>query len=130
MLLTNDGELAHRLAHPSYEVAKTYLAEVPGPVPQGPGPAPGQPASSSRTAWRSPTSSGCLSRPGGRAWWRSPCTRAASTSSAGCSPRSATRSAACVRTTVGPVKLGGLRPGETRDLTTKEIGELYAAVGL
>ena len=34
MLLTNDGELAHRLAHPSYEVAKTYWAEVPGPVPR------------------------------------------------------------------------------------------------
>ena len=35
-----------------------------------------------------------------------------------------------VRTTVGPIKLGGLRPGATRDLTTKEIGELYAAVGM
>ena len=34
MLLTNDGELAHRLAHPSYEVAKIYMAEVPGPVPR------------------------------------------------------------------------------------------------
>jgi len=32
LLLTNDGELGHRLAHPSYEVPKTYLAEVPGPV--------------------------------------------------------------------------------------------------
>lgn len=30
LILTNDGELAHRLAHPSYEVAKTYLAEVTG----------------------------------------------------------------------------------------------------
>ncbi len=34
LLLTNDGELAHRLMHPSYGVAKTYLAEVGGPVPR------------------------------------------------------------------------------------------------
>lgn len=34
LLLTNDGPLAHRLTHPSYGVAKTYLAEVPGPVPR------------------------------------------------------------------------------------------------
>ncbi|GAB3686777.1 pseudouridine synthase [Angustibacter aerolatus] len=32
ILLTNDGELAHRLQHPSYGAPKTYLAEVPGPV--------------------------------------------------------------------------------------------------
>jgi 23S rRNA pseudouridine2605 synthase len=32
LLLTNDGELAHRLMHPSYEVPRTYLALVPGPV--------------------------------------------------------------------------------------------------
>lgn len=32
LLLTNDGELAHRLTHPSYEVPKTYLAEITGPV--------------------------------------------------------------------------------------------------
>jgi 23S rRNA pseudouridine2605 synthase len=30
LLLTNDGELAHRLAHPSYEVDKVYVAEVEG----------------------------------------------------------------------------------------------------
>ncbi|MBV9161129.1 MAG: rRNA pseudouridine synthase [Pseudonocardiales bacterium] len=34
LLLTNDGELAHRLMHPSSRVLKTYLAEVPGPVPR------------------------------------------------------------------------------------------------
>jgi 23S rRNA pseudouridine2605 synthase len=35
LLLTNDGELAHRLMHPSYGVLKTYLATVPGPVAKG-----------------------------------------------------------------------------------------------
>ena len=34
LLLTNDGDLAHRLTHPSYGVTKTYMAEIPGPVPR------------------------------------------------------------------------------------------------
>jgi 23S rRNA pseudouridine2605 synthase len=37
LLLTNDGSLAHKLMHPSYEVRKTYLAEVPGPLPRSVG---------------------------------------------------------------------------------------------
>lgn len=32
ILLTNDGEFAHRMSHPRYEVPKTYLAEVEGMV--------------------------------------------------------------------------------------------------
>jgi 23S rRNA pseudouridine2605 synthase len=31
LLLTNDGELAHRLAHPRFEIDKLYRAWVPGP---------------------------------------------------------------------------------------------------
>ncbi len=30
LLLTNDGELGHRLMHPSFEVTKTYVAEIIG----------------------------------------------------------------------------------------------------
>lgn len=37
LLLTNDGELANRLTHPSYEVPKTYLVQVRGPMPHGVG---------------------------------------------------------------------------------------------
>jgi len=32
LVLTNDGELAHVLAHPSFGVAKTYIAKVSGAV--------------------------------------------------------------------------------------------------
>lgn len=35
ILLTNDGELANRLSHPKYEIAKTYLVTVKGRVPNG-----------------------------------------------------------------------------------------------
>lgn len=35
LLLTNDGELANRLTHPSYQVPKTYLVQVPGPMEPG-----------------------------------------------------------------------------------------------
>jgi 23S rRNA pseudouridine2605 synthase len=33
LIVTNDGDLAHRLAHPSFEVTKTYVALVQGDVP-------------------------------------------------------------------------------------------------
>lgn len=32
LVLTNDGDLAHRLAHPSFEITKTYVALVDGTV--------------------------------------------------------------------------------------------------
>lgn len=32
ILLTNDGDFAHQMAHPSHEVDKTYVAEVDGKV--------------------------------------------------------------------------------------------------
>ena len=35
-----------------------------------------------------------------------------------------------VRTQIGPVRLGSLRPGTSRRLSTAEVGNLYAAVGM
>lgn len=35
ILLSNDGELTHRLTHPKYEVPKTYIARVEGTVTRG-----------------------------------------------------------------------------------------------
>ncbi|TNM50254.1 rRNA pseudouridine synthase [Nocardioides albidus] len=35
LLLTNDGDFAHRMAHPSFEVEKTYVAEVAGKLAKG-----------------------------------------------------------------------------------------------
>ncbi|MFI8566067.1 pseudouridine synthase [Rhodococcus sp. NPDC078407] len=34
LLFTNDGDLAHRLMHPSFEVSKTYLATLFGTIPR------------------------------------------------------------------------------------------------
>ena len=35
LILTNDGDFAQRLAHPSYEIEKTYVAEVEGQLHKG-----------------------------------------------------------------------------------------------
>jgi 23S rRNA pseudouridine2605 synthase len=129
MLLTNDGELAHRLAHPSYEVAKTYLADVPGPVSRDLG---------RRLATGVELEDGVviadqfrvLERTGSRALVEITLHEGRKHIVRRMLAEVGHPVSRLVRTTVGPVKLGGLRPGETRDLTTKEIGELYAAVGL
>src|SRR5690242_19670421 len=72
LLLTNDGDLAHRLAHPRYEVEKVYAVEVEGE------PSYEALAALERAASVRPCSS-------------SRSTRAASTRSSACSRRSATR---------------------------------------
>jgi 23S rRNA pseudouridine2605 synthase len=129
MLLTNDGELAHRLAHPSYEVAKTYVAEVPGPVPRDLG---------RRLQAGVELEDGVvvadkfrvIEQSAGRAMVEIVLHEGRKHIVRRMLAEVGHPVSRLLRTTVGPVKLGGLRPGATRDLTTKEIGELYAAVGL
>ena len=129
MLLTNDGELAHRLAHPSYEVAKTYLAEVTGPVPKDLG---------RRLATGVELDDGVASADRFRVIDRSGNRVLVEITLHEGRKHIVRRMLAAtghpvsrlVRTDVGPIKLGNLKPGTSRELTTRAIGELYAAVGL
>jgi 23S rRNA pseudouridine2605 synthase len=129
MLLTNDGELAHRLAHPSYEVAKTYLADVPGPIPRDLG---------RRLSTGVELEDGVavadkfrvLEQAGGRALVEITLHEGRNRIVRRMLAEVGHPVSRLVRVSVGPIKLGNLSPGETRDLTTKEVGELYAAVGL
>ena len=129
MLLTNDGELAHRLAHPSFEVAKTYLADVPGPVPKDVGrqlAAGVQLEDGVAVADRFRV----VEQTGSRALVEITLHEGRKHIVRRMLAEVGHPVSRLVRTTVGPVRLGELRPGKTRDLTTTEIGELYADVGL
>jgi pseudouridine synthase len=129
MLLTNDGELAHRLAHPSYEVAKTYWAEVPGPVPRDLGRRL-QAGVELEDGVAVADKFRVLEQSGGRAMVEITLHEGRKHIVRRMLAEVGHPVSRLLRTTVGPIRLGGLRPGATRDLTTKEIGELYAAVGL
>ena len=129
LLLTNDGELAHRLTHPSYAVEKEYLAEVDG-------------APSSRQLGRLKRG---VDLDDGVA-------RAVEARAAGGSRgRGAVRLVMVegrkrevrrmleavglpvrrlIRLRVGPVRLGRMRPGELRELEPEDVRALYRAAGL
>ena len=128
LLLTNDGALAHRLMHPSFGVPKTYLAEVPGPVRRTLGKqllagveledgfaqvdrfrvvdsVPGQAlVELVLHEGRKHIVRRLLAECG------YPVSR-------------------LIRTAIGPVRLGDLKPGRTRRLARAEIAALFKAVG-
>ena len=129
LLLTNDGDLAHRIQHPSAGVTKTYLATVAAPVPRNvvrrlrdgvdleDGPVRVDSArivdiGAQRAVLEIVLHEG-----------RNHIVR---------------RLLAAVghpvidlaRTRVGPIRLGDLRPGRVRPITGEELGRLYSEVGL
>jgi 23S rRNA pseudouridine2605 synthase len=129
LLLTNDGELAHRLSHPSFEVPKTYLAEIIGPVQKDVG---------------KRLRAGILLEDGPVKVDSFKLIDSAANkvlvevvlhegrkhvvrrllAEVGHPVQS------LVRTAIGPVYLGSHRPGRLRNLTPQEVGALYALVGL
>jgi 23S rRNA pseudouridine2605 synthase len=129
MLLMNDGELAHRLAHPRYGVLKTYLADVEGPLPRDLGRqlTTGVELSDGvATADRFRV----LERAGKRALVEITLHEGRKHIVRRMLAETGHPVSRLVRTHVGPVALGSLRPGTTRRLSPREIGDLYAAVGL
>ncbi|GHJ08816.1 MULTISPECIES: pseudouridine synthase [Micromonospora] len=128
LLLTNDGTLTHKLMHPSYQVLKTYLAEVAGPIPRNLGKrllagveledGPVKVDSFKVVDTLGRTAQVELSLHEGRkhivrrllAEVGHPVSR-------------------LVRTSIGPIKLGDLRTGRIRRLTNAEVAALFKAVG-
>jgi 23S rRNA pseudouridine2605 synthase len=129
ILLTNDGELAHRLAHPSYGVLKTYLADVTGSVPGNLG---------KRLAAGIRLEDGLARVDSFRVVERAASQTLVEITLHEGRKHIVRRMLAevghpvtrLVRIRFGPIKLGRLAPGTSRNLTAPEIGELYAAVSL
>jgi 23S rRNA pseudouridine2605 synthase len=131
LLLTNDGDFAHRMAHPSYEVDKTYVAEVEGDLRK---PVVRQ-LRAGVTLDDGPvsvTAARIVARgPGGRGTivelviheGRNRIVRRL-LDHVGHPVRQLTRTA------FGPVSLGQLKAGEVRELTNDELGDLLDSVRL
>jgi 23S rRNA pseudouridine2605 synthase len=129
ILLTNDGELAHRLMHPSYEVPKTYVATVGGSVPRGLGKKlkagielDDGPASVDDFAVVDAIPGKTLVRVTLHEGRKRIVRRLLA--AAGFPVQE------LVRTDIGALSLGDQRPGSIRALGRNEIGDLYKAVGL
>jgi 23S rRNA pseudouridine2605 synthase len=127
LLLTNDGELAHRLMHPSFEVPKTYLAEVIGPLGRDVGRrlrsgVPLEDGVATADAFRVVSSAGnrvmveLVLHEGRKHVVRRMLAEVGHPVQR------------LVRTRIGPVQLGTLRAGRVRRLSQREVGELHALV--
>jgi 23S rRNA pseudouridine2605 synthase len=123
LILTNDGDFAHKLAHPSYQVPKTYIVEVSGVV--GP--------QTLRRLRRGitledgpvrPTSVKIVSSAGEKSLLKITLQEGRN--------RIVRRTMEAVghpvrrlsRIGIGPVRLGNLQAGEYRELTAEELGGL------
>jgi len=126
LILTNDGEFAQRLAHPSYEVEKTYVAEVEGVVDRA-----------TMALLRSPVllDDGPVSVTRGRVISTSSQRSIVEITIHEGRNRIVRRLWAhlghpvrrLTRTRIGPVKLAGLKRGQLRELSAAELGELLDA---
>ena len=129
LLLTNDGELAHRLSHPSFNVPKTYLAEIIGPVQRDVGKRlragvllEDGPVKVDSFRLIDSAANKVLVEVVLHEGRKHVVRRLLS--EVGHPVQS------LVRTAIGPVYLGSHRPGRLRNLTPAEVSSLYHLVGL
>ena len=129
LLLTNDGELGHRLMHPSFEVPKTYVAKVHGSVARDVG---------RRLREGVELDDGIATVDSFRLVDNLPGHSLVEVVLHEGRKHIVRRLLDAVgypveqlaRTAIGEVKLGNQRPGKVRPLTVSEVGGLYRAVGL
>ena len=129
LLLTNDGELAHRLQHPRYKVPKTYLVKVRGHPPEE-AVARLQQGVNLEDGITAPAEL-IVMEDDQKATWLSLTLREGR-------KHQVKRMCAAVghpvlrlrRTKVGPIELDNLRPGEIRRLKSREVRTLRKRVGL
>lgn len=129
LILTNDGELSHRLTHPSFEVPKTYVVKVGGSVSER----------SIRALARGveledgptqPAKVTPLDRSGGSTLVEITITEGRNRQVRRMFDAVGHRVLGLVRTAIGPLKLGHLKPGSVRKLSPAEVRSLYRATGL
>ncbi|MCW2782105.1 MAG: rluB [Marmoricola sp.] len=133
ILLTNDGDFAQKMAHPSYETSKTYVAEVDGLFTK----ATLALLKDGVTLEDGPvtvSSAKVLSKHGAGPKERSIVELVIHEGRNRIVRRLLDQLGHPVRrltrTQIGPVKLGNLKQGTLRELTTDEVGTLLDAAGL
>ena len=129
LLLTNDGELAHRLMHPSFEFPKTYLATVAGSVPRG----LGKTLKAGIELEDGPVKLddfAVVDAVPGKTLVRVTLHEGRNRIVRRLLAAVGLPVEGLVRTDLGDLSLGEQRPGSIRALTRKEIGDLQRAVGL
>lgn len=129
ILLTNDGDFAHRLQHPSYEVPKTYLAEIPGPVPRDLGKRL-RAGIELEDGLAQVDSFRMLDSAPGRALVELVLHEGRNHIVRRMLKEAGHPVIRLVRTQIGPVLLGDLLPGRNRVLTSDELGTLLSRLGL
>ncbi|WP_419723267.1 pseudouridine synthase [Streptosporangium roseum] len=129
ILLTNDGELANRLTHPSYGVQKKYWAKVPGRIERDLGRRLKK-GIELEDGIAKADSFTLVQEHGQQALVEVVLHEGRKHIVRRMLEEVGHPVIDLARIEFGPVKLGRLKPGTVRALTVKEVGELYAAVGL